>query len=143
MRVEHFKSEHLDQLERQLSKTYENINPDCRKALVANKTTWTIMGNDGRIFMCGGIIKYWENRVEAWAMFDQNMASEFISVHRICKRYLDFLPHKRIECVVQTDFKEGNRWAKALGFELECPRLKCYFNDGKDAVLYSRIKVGV
>jgi hypothetical protein len=141
MKLEPFKIEHLSQLEKQRGHSYPNISLENRRCLELSGYNYSIK-NDVRVFICGGVLPYWANRVEAWAIFDKNLDFEFLKVHRICKRYLDVLPHKRIECVVKYDFQQGNRWANLLGFQVEGPRLRSYFEDGKDAILYSRIKAG-
>jgi hypothetical protein len=45
----------------------------------------------------------------------------------------------RFQFLVDVDFNEGQRWAKALGFEYEAT-LKKYDEKGKDQFLYVRFK---
>ena len=41
---------------------------------------------------------------------------------------------------VLKDFKQGHRWAKILGFELETPTLRAYGPAGEDHAGYVRIR---
>lgn len=134
-----FRVEHLEQLERQKGMIYSKISNFNRRLIEESSTAYTVTASD-RILMCAGIIPYWNNRAEGWAMFDHNLKSYFVTAHRAVVKFLDSTPCKRIECVVNRDFEQGHRWAKALGFKIEAHLMKTYFEDGSDAVLYARVR---
>lgn len=140
MKLVAFEVEHLELLEKQRGKPYSFLNSDQRIFLASNGLSYSVISKSGRILMCAGIQKHWEHRGEGWAMFDLELKKEFIGVHRIVKRFLDVTPFRRVEATVEANFEPGHRWAKLLGFEMEAPRLKNYFVNGADAVLYVRIR---
>lgn len=139
MKIEPFKPEHLERLEAQTGRYYPQISPENRITLGQIGLSFTCLKDD-RVLACGGVVQYWENRAEGWCIFDQNLKFEMMGVHRAALRLLETAPFKRIEAVVNSQFYQGNRWAKALGFQVEALRLKNYFADGADANLYSRIR---
>lgn len=94
----------------------------------------------GKVLCCGGVTEYWPGRGECWCTFTQDCRSEFVAITRTAIRLFESVPVKRIEAAVELHFNEGHRWIKALGFKLDAPLLQAYFPDGKDAVLYSRVK---
>lgn len=94
---------------------------------------------DGIPVACLGVTEYWPGRGEAWAIMPRTNGPFMLTVTRAVKRFLRLCPIRRLEAAVEWDFEAGHRWAKMLGFELEAPRLKSYFIDGKDAALYARV----
>lgn len=94
---------------------------------------------DGKVLMCGGVVEYWKNRGESWAVIDPICKNNFFALHNVAKRFLRICPVRRIEATIEVDFEAGHRWVKALGFELEASCLKAFFPDGKAASLYSRV----
>lgn len=88
----------------------------------------------------GGIILSHHGRGETWGIVAKGNRENFIHLHRAVKKYLQSAEVKRIEAVVHLDYEPGHRWVKALGFELEAPRMKAHSLDGKDAALYSLTK---
>lgn len=140
MKLVDFKKDHLERIEKATDKVYLNITARHRDVLEQNGFSHSVIGDDGTVFMCAGVVKYWNGRGEGWAIFNKSVGASMVGVHRIVSRYLDIIPIKRVECTVEADFKEGHRWAKLLGFEMECPRMKNYFENGKDAVLYARVR---
>ncbi len=139
MKVEVFKKEHLEAIERQTGKVYKAITEANRHTLENNGMSYSVMGENGRVLLCAGLIHHWAGRAEGWAIFDKDMKKEFLAVHKKVLRFLEISPFKRIEAIVTIEFKQGHRWAKLLGFQVEGPRLRHYFENGKDAVLYARI----
>lgn len=95
---------------------------------------------EGELQLCTGVNVYWPNRGEAWAVFHPHCRKNFIALHHAVKRHLETVPLRRIEAGVDVDFAPGHRWMRALGFELEAPRLRAFLPDGRDASLYSKIR---
>jgi len=94
---------------------------------------------DGKVIGCAGVIRYWEGRGEAWALFDPKIGRRlFVEIRQIVGRFFEVSPYRRIEAVVVADFKPGRKFVESLGFRLEAPCLKGYFPEGQDAALYAR-----
>ena len=94
---------------------------------------------DGKPIFVGGIVPYWGNRGEAWAVLSPGYPQHFYAMHKKIKKHFESCPFRRIEATVECEFENGHRWIRALGFTLEAPRLKLYFPDGKDASRYALI----
>ncbi len=111
-----------------------------KKALEKEEYSYSVIDEEGKVLMCGGVFKHWHNRCEGWAIFSRDCKDEIASLHKKTMRLLDICPFDRIEIVVDVGFKQGHRWAKMLGFKKEAECLKKYRPDGTDAVLYARIR---
>lgn len=140
--IVNFKAEHWEQIVEQKNQLYIRKCFSKRQAelLEKSETAFTGVAASGKVVFCAGVNKYWEGRGEAWAILAQSCRKEFLAIHNAVKRYLDVCPLRRIEAAVDVNFKAGHRWVKALGFELEAPRLKAYQPDGVDCALYSRVR---
>lgn len=92
---------------------------------------------DGRILACYGAIKIWEGRWAAWAVLSRYARERMLSVTRHVKNVMP-QADGRLEIIVESDFKEGLRWAKMLGYTLEAERMKNFLN-GKDYALLARV----
>ena len=75
----------------------------------------------------------------AWALISDTIGVDFIHFHKAVKTFLDNTNIPRIEMAVNTQFKEGERWAKMLGFKHEGLMHK-YYSHGDDAFLFARIR---
>lgn len=135
---------HISQLREQPATAYLNeyLDADNEKNLVNAKYSYAIEIG-GRLIACAGVVEYWPGRGEAWAILDQNCKKEFLQLHGVVKRFLKVCPVRRIEAAVDTGFRAGHRWVRALGFEMEAQRLKGYRPDGGDCSLYALIKEGI
>lgn len=101
---------------------------------------YSAVSESGRVVACAGIAKYWPGRAEGWAFFDRRCKRDFLSIHRAVRKFLDGYPVRRIEAAVESGFEAGHRWALALGFELEAPRMRAYTPEGRDCALYARVR---
>lgn len=133
--------EHLEQLIEQPGTRHfkQFVTPEQIKTLAAGKFAYAMITATGRVICCGGVVEYWPNRGEAWAIFDTRCRKEFIAIHNHVKRLIKICPWKRIEAAVNVEFDAGHRWAKALGFKMEAENMKAYRPDGGDSALYARI----
>jgi hypothetical protein len=95
---------------------------------------------DDKVIACGGIVALWQNRAQAWMCMSPESGKYLLAIYRAVGRFFDTLPYNRIEAAVYADFLAGHRWARMLGFELECPRAEKYFPDGAAASLYAKVK---
>ena len=96
--------------------------------------------HDGEVLACAGVLGLHRNRGLAWTYISANAGKHFIQLHRLTKAYLDALQYNRVEMDVAYGFEQGHRWARLLGFEVECPLMRKYFADGGDATRYVRIR---
>jgi hypothetical protein len=94
---------------------------------------------DGEIIAALGVIPQWENRAMAWGLIGGNARRHFVPLTKAIMRFLEVTPHRRVETSVDSDFAEGHRWARLLGFENE-GRMRAYTPDGRDCNLYARVK---
>ena len=86
-----------------------------------------------------GIVPMWQGRAMAWAFISAVGPHKFLRVHRAVKHFLDGCFIQRIEMTVDSDFTQGHRWARMLGFNLEAERMQAYAPDGHDCALYARV----
>lgn len=139
--VRRFEPHHFDML----SKFREDIdmeryvNEGHLKALADSKYAYSIFVDD-RLIACAGVVEYWHNRGEAWAIVGREASPHMRRLSGIVTRFLDTLPIKRVEACVDVGFVAGHRWIRLLGFKMEAPLLKSFRPSGKDASLYARIK---
>ena len=95
---------------------------------------------DGTAIGAAGILHMWMGRAMAWAFIAKSEPKDFLKGHRVVKKFLDGCYVQRIEMTVDCDFPEAHRWAKMLGFEMECERMKHYSPDGRDCALYAKVR---
>lgn len=96
---------------------------------------------DGEIIAAAGLLPQWENRAVAWALIGENARRHFVRLTKSMVRYFDFAEFNRLETAVKTDFAEGHRWARMMGFVRE-GTMRGYAPDGCDYDLYARVKNG-
>lgn len=141
MRLERYEPKHLGTLLNQPHLAYLGpyLKGDPSEALAQHRYAYTGL-LDGEVLFCAGLMEYWENRAEAWAVLKEDLGANFIAVHNMVKRFLEIIPHRRIEAIVDFNFEEGHRWVRALGFKREAPLLKHYRPDGGDCTLYVKLR---
>ena len=91
---------------------------------------------------CAGLVPMGSHCAEAWAILHQFNRDGFMKTFNACKRLLEVSPYQRVECRIRYNYKEGHRWAKALGFKLEAKRMQKSNMQGYDESLYARIYDG-
>jgi len=108
--------------------------------LLETQDCWTLFDNGGEVIACGGFLKQWERRYIGWMFVTQRSSKYMIRLTRILKIFIPDVKG-RIDITVRADFKEGHRWAKMLGFEIENKPgiLKQYGPEGEDHIAYVRI----
>lgn len=89
-----------------------------------------------------GLIPFYPGRrYVAWAIIGKNAGPHLRCITKEIRRFLEEFPAARIEMHVLSDFKEGHKWAKMLGFECETPNgMRKHSFYGKDEHMYARIK---
>lgn len=95
--------------------------------------------HDGKIIGAGGAIEIWQGRAEVWLLLDKSSGSVMNGVHRVTTRFLNALPHRRVETGCEIGWPEAHRWLKMLGFEHEHTARK-YMPSGRDIDIYVRIR---
>lgn len=97
---------------------------------------------NGKVACCGGVIPYWEGRVQGWIVFSDEFKTNFIPVFRGVKAFLKekLKTHRRIEASATLDFPSARRKIELFGFKLECELAKGFLPDGRDCALYSMVR---
>lgn len=136
-----FKAEHVSLINQQShdEQTLSGLNVESYRFAEKQEHSYTIAIN-GIVQACFGAIVLWKNRAEAWAIIDKNCGKHFVSIVRVMKRTIDLYGYNRTEAVVQSDFEQGHRLVKLLGFDLEAPLMRKYGVTGLDYSLYARVK---
>lgn len=107
--------------------------------LVQNSLLPSGIWHDGRLVAAGGAFEVWEGRAEVWMLLAKDAGKNFTGVHRMVKRFLDLMPHARLETTCEVGWPEAERWLKMLGFEHERLARK-YMPGGRDVHIYVRIR---
>lgn len=94
----------------------------------------------GKPVAAGGIIHLHGNCAMAWAMLGADAGPYMLNITRAVRKGLDTCGYPRVEIRVISDFEEGHRWAKLMGFKVEAPRMECSGVRGDDETLYARIR---
>lgn len=131
---------------------YLDIDPQPRQAYVKELTpmyhvrqleescrAFTLI-REGRPVACFGSVELYPHRAVLWALLDKDIGKHMVTAVRVAKRFVQTLPHKRIEFEVDYDFAEAHRWAKLLGFTCEVERLRCHNALGGDTSIYSVVR---
>lgn len=106
-------------------------------ATIASGPAYAGYTKDG-VVTCMGLILLAPGVYRCWALTDPVLASRhFLAVNKAMRAFLAEHPFPRIETVVLVGNIAGARWAKLQGFKTE--GVMRNWNDGKDALLYSRI----
>jgi hypothetical protein len=108
-------------------------------ASLENGSSYAALDGD-EVLACAGIIEVSPGRAVAWAYLSQNVGARMRGVTRAVKRFLDISTYRRIEMDVDCNFPQAHRWAKMLGFEMECERRRSFTPDGRDCALYAMVR---
>jgi ribosomal protein S18 acetylase RimI-like enzyme len=140
MHIEPFEPKHLESLILQPSQTVFSsfFDTEYGKSLQDAGPCFTAI-EDGQVLCCSGVVNQWHNRGIAWALMSDHVGGKFVRIHKAVKRFLESTDLVRIEAYVDADFDAGHRWIQMLGFERE-GYAKKYSPQGKDAVLYARVR---
>ena len=122
-------------------------NQETQRILMTEEIMRLIEHHDGfsaldgdEVLASAGVVELTTTRGLAWAYISANVGNRMLGVTRAVRRYLDMSGLKRIEMDVDCDFHAAHRWAKMLGFEMECERRRAYTPDGRDCALYARVR---
>ena len=96
---------------------------------------------DRRPVCCAGLVMLGAHRAIAWAVLAKTGPGTFLRVHRAVRSFLDDVPVRRIEALVEGSFDDGHRWVRLLGFKCETPGgMVKWDEDGRTWFLYARVK---
>lgn len=102
----------------------------------ASKDKFTAINQDGVAVASFGVnedIRY--NTGMAWGVVSSLAGEHFRGIHRAVVAYLAGCQYDSVYMTVRKDFKNGNRWAKMLGFEME-REIENMFEQSKTGILY-------
>jgi hypothetical protein len=136
-----YKAEHLMEISLQEAQKHlaKYVTAEHAKALEMTDS-YTAMC-DGKPIGCGGLLRHWPGRSELWSYLSDDVTPKvFMQIHHAVQRFVDVNLEDRMEAYVDVNFGNGHRWVRALGFQLQCPRLDKYWPGGRDAALYVRIR---
>lgn len=104
--------------------------------LLEQQNSWTAVV-DGSPVACGGTMEQWHGRHQAWMYLNVKSGKHMVLVTKAVLKNLKKITG-RVEFTVRSDFEQGHRWAKVLGFSVETPRLQAFGPAGEDHVGYVR-----
>ena len=135
-----FKSEHLASIKLQQQQAYLSdwVTLEQGRGLEEHPSYTAMV--DGKPIGAAGVLHMWKGRAQAWAFISNTGPMNFLKGHRAVKRFLDGCYVQRMEMTCDCDFPEAHRWAKMLGFHMECERMVNYSPDGRDCALYARLR---
>ena len=139
MQVIPYQNEHLQLIHLQSAQSYFETIIDHAYAMQLEKhESFTVMV-EGKIIACCGVVRPWTGRACAWALLAKDAGAHFVALHRAAKGYFDLCADRRIEALTDSDFLQGHRWLKMLGFRRE-GQMQYYTPDGRHVDLYARVK---
>ena len=140
MRIVPFRAEHFWALDVQDAQASEKlcVKPEYLDAL-QYQYSFTILDGDEPL-ACLGCVEVYANRGAVWAYISRHAKRKFKVVHRLARRIIEDVPHKRLETEVDHAFRKGHIWMLRLGFTVEVERMRCARPDGSDATLYAKVK---
>lgn len=136
-----FEKEHLQRMViQQRQQGLEHLLTKEVYEVLVHSPAYTALDGD-EVLACAGVIEVAPGRACAWAYISSDVGSRMKFVTKAVRRFLDAAQFRRIEMDVDCDFPQAHRWARLLGFDLECERRKSFTPDGRDCALYARVKV--
>jgi hypothetical protein len=107
-------------------------------SIVESGPAFALLDDRNVVLGCAGVWQIEIHRGIAWAMISARIGTDFIHFHKAVKHFLDECKLQRVEMAVETNFKQGSRWAEMLGFKKE-GLMHNYYPNGSDAYLYARV----
>lgn len=105
---------------------------------LAQTPAFSVLDGD-EVLMCAGVIQVWPGRHVCWSMLAESVGHRMVYCVRYALRFLAEQPAGRYEMDVEFGHAEGERLARALGFELETLRMTAFYPNGGDGTLYVRV----
>lgn len=114
------------------------LRDDYGSTLVKAGPCFTLADGD-EVIACSGVVNMWENRAQAWALISQGAGAHFVRIFRAMRSFLELQDTHRIEATVDTNFEQGHRLMRMLGFQHE-GLMRAYLPDGRNCDLYARVR---
>ncbi len=114
------------------------VTPDVCGVLEGGQSYTALDGDE--VVACAGVVEITQGRAVAWAYISQDVGRRMRFVTRAVKNFLALTQFRRIEMDVDCEFPQAHRWAKMLGFEMECERRRSFTPDGRDCALYAMVR---
>lgn len=108
------------------------------KALMDAGPAWSAVQED-KVLVCAGLVPLWEGRSQIWSLIAADAGPYFIRLVRGMRTFLDLQDVRRIEAAVATEFPQGHRLARMLGFVRE-GTMRGYAPGGRDHDLYALVR---
>ncbi len=136
MIVVDFHPMHLTQIDVQPAQA-DWIDTDAR--IIASGQAWTALVG-GEVIGCAGVLPMWAGRGYLWALLSRHASRHMLALTRVIRERLPTLGYRRLELVVDAEFRDAFRWALMLGFDLETPEpMQGYSPAGKAAYQFARV----
>jgi hypothetical protein len=130
-----FSPSHLDQMQKM--ECHNNESPPREPKPDAAETIFI----DGNPVSCFGAHEWFPGVWQVWGIVGVMAKHYPFEYHRFMKQYIHQkmieFEARRFQMSVRADYREGIRWAEALGFVRE-GTMKHYGHDGTDYLLYAR-----
>lgn len=140
MRVVPYTPDHLLLIEPQAGQAWASqfITPKVARDL-QGPHAFTVIGKGELVLACAGLAPLdGQGRYLGWSFLSALVTpADFIWMHNRARLYLRTFNARRVEIAVDCEFDRAHRWARALGFTLEAPRMRAYEADGRDCALYA------
>lgn len=91
-----------------------------------------------RVLAVGGIVDAGSGRGVGWCALAGDVGRSMTGVTRAAVRYLKATRFRRVEIVTRDGWREAERWALMLGFDLEGVS-PAYFDDGTAGLRWGRV----
>ena len=88
------------------------------------RQAWTVRDAEGKILGSFGFNMSSEHVVDLWGLIGKEAKGNHISVLRFLKKKVKEIDATRLQCFVDSDFKQANRTLEFLGFEKEATLAK-------------------
>lgn len=125
-------------IQKNQSWTFDYVDKDkYADSLSGAGPAFALVARNNIVLGAAGIWVMENHRGLAWALISDTIGTDFIHFHKAVANFLDNLDIQRVEMAVETNFKQGVRWAKMLGFNLE-GLMHNYYPNGSDAYLFAR-----
>ncbi len=139
MKVIPFHTGHLELIEVQDAQAGECLPMDTARAELCKHKATAV--HDGVVMAICMAAELSAHRAMIWALISKHARPHMREITQAGIDFVEALPYKRIEATVEASFEKGHKWMALTGFKRETPEPMKYFgDDGKDYVLYARIK---
>lgn len=134
MIVVDYKPEHALRIRVQKAQQEVVLTPEYAQSLAQGPAMTGLVGDDP--MFCIGKQMIWEGRWIVWGLLSEDAHEHMLAITRIARRMVA-LQRGRHEMIVRTGFKQGDRWARILGFTWHHHEER-FLPNGKDAEIYVR-----